>query len=57
MVNHVFDPSKATLAHLACALGSIEIVSVLMKRAANGNNSIWTQKDDEGMYTCRGEGS
>ena len=50
MVNHVFDPSKATLAHLACALGSMEMVSVLTRRAADGHNSIWTQKDDEGNY-------
>ena len=50
MINHVFDPSKATLAHLACALGSVEMVSVLMRRAVDGHNSIWTQKDDEGRY-------
>lgn len=48
MINHVFDPSKATLAHLACALGSMEILTILMRRAANGNSGIWTQKDDEG---------
>ena len=48
MINYVFDPSKTTLAHLACALGSSEIVSVLMRRGGNGSNSIWTQKDDEG---------
>ena len=48
MINHVFDQGKTTLAHLACALGSNEIVSVLMKRAGNGSNTIWTQKDDDG---------
>ena len=49
MVHHVFGPNKTTLAHLACALGSSEIISVLMKRSGNGSNRIWTQKDDEGM--------
>ena len=48
MINHVFDQGKTTLAHLACALGSNEIVTVLMKRAGNGSNTIWTQKDDDG---------
>ena len=51
MINHVFDQGKTTLAHLACALGSNEIVTVLMKRAGNGSNTIWTQKDDDGRYT------
>ena len=48
MVNHVFDQGKTTLAHLACALGSNEIVSVLMRRGGSGSNTIWTQKDDDG---------
>ena len=52
MVNHVFDQGKTTLAHLACALGSNEIVSVLMRRGGSGSNTIWTQKDDDGKSLC-----
>ena len=57
MINHVFDQGKTTLAHLACALGSNEIVTVLMKRAGNGSNTIWTQKDDDGRWAFFERGS
>ena len=49
-VNHCFGAvfGNVTLAHLACALGSADIVQVLLNQ--NGSrNEIWALKDDEGM--------
>ena len=36
-----------TLAHLACALGSTDVVQVLLNQNAS-RNGIWASKDDEG---------
>ena len=49
-VNHCFGVGygKVTLAHLACALGSGDIVQVLLNQNAS-RNGIWASKDDEGM--------
>ena len=49
-VNHCFGAGygKVTLAHLACALGSADIVQVLLNQNAS-RNGIWASKDDEGM--------
>lgn len=49
-VNHRFGTGygNVTLAHLACALGSGDIVQMLLNQ--NGSRSgIWVSKDDEGM--------
>ena len=48
--NHCFGAGygNVTLAHLACALGSSDIVQVLLKQNAS-RNEIWALKDDEGM--------
>ena len=49
-VNHCFGVGygNVTLAHLACALGSGDIVQVLLNQ--NGSrNGIWALRDDEGM--------
>ena len=48
--DHCFGASygNVTLAHLACALGSGDIVQVLLNE--NGcRNGIWALRDDEGM--------
>ena len=49
-VNHCFGGGygNVTLAHLACALGSADIVQVLLNQSAS-RNGIWASKDDEGM--------
>ena len=53
---------NVTLAHLACALGSTDIVQVLLNQTGS-ENGIWISKDDEGIYisgvcvcVCEGEG-
>ena len=48
-VNHCFGAGfgNVTLAHLACALGSADIVQVLLNQNAS-RNGIWSSKDDEG---------
>jgi len=49
-VNHCFGAGygNMTLAHLACALGSEDIVQLLLNQDAS-QNGIWVLKDDEGM--------
>ena len=49
-VNHCFGAGygNVTLAHLACALGSEDIVQVLLNQNAS-RNKIWALKDNEGM--------
>ena len=48
-VNHCFGASfgNVTLAHLACALGSADVVQVLLNQNAS-RNGIWASKDDDG---------
>ena len=50
-VNHCFGAvfGNVTLAHLACALGSTDIVQVLLNQTGS-ENGIWISKDDEGIY-------
>ena len=47
LVNHCFSPGNVTLCHLACALGLVDVVNVLIKRSLN-ITTIWSNKDDEG---------
>ena len=49
-VNHHFGAGygNMTLAHLTCALGSEDIVQLLLNQDAS-QNGIWVLKDDEGM--------
>ena len=49
-VNHCFGAGygNVTLAHLACALGSADIVQVLLNQNIS-RSGIWVLKDDEGM--------
>ena len=45
---------KVTLAHLVCAVGTVEMVTMLQQRCGSNSNGIWTKRDEEGvcLFVC-----